>query len=215
VRQAAQAAATEGDVRDESFPGKAKQAEEEYFRRKEQELVAKLKEKSERETRRKGLAEAVGVSDDAILAALEEMGFSRDVVVVLHLFPLVAVAWADGELADGERGKIVEAARAWGIAPGTPADAKLQEWLSSQPDAQATERALRVIRDIAAFRTLDKGDDYRANILGMCEAVAGASGGFLGLGSKVSAAERAVIERIAGELVQSHTTAVRKVLGEE
>jgi hypothetical protein len=75
-----------------------------------------------------------------------------------------------------------------------------------------TDRALRLIRDILAFRTLDKGDDYRANILGMCEAVAGASGGFLGLGAKVSGAERAVIERIAGELVQSHTTAVRKVL---
>jgi hypothetical protein len=212
VQEAALAAAAEGDVRDESFPGRARQAEEEYFRRKEQELVAKLKEKSERESARKGLAEAVGVSDDSILAALEEMGFSRDVVVVLHLFPLVAVAWADGELADAEHAKIVEAARAWGIAPGTPADAKLQEWLARQPDAQATERALRVIRDIAAFRTLDKGDDYRANVLGMCEAVAGAAGGFLGLGAKISVAERAVIERIAGELVQSHTTAVRRVL---
>jgi hypothetical protein len=199
-------------VRDESFPGRAKQAEEEYFRRKEQELVAKLKERSERESRRKGLAEAVGVTDDAILAAIEEMGFSRDVVVVLHLFPLVAVAWADGELADAERAKIVEAARAWGIAPGTPADARLEEWLRERPDPVTTDRALRLIRDILAFRTLDKGDDYRANILGMCEAVAGASGGFLGLGAKVSGAERAVIERIAGELVQSHTTAVRKVL---
>jgi hypothetical protein len=199
-------------VRDESFPGRAKQAEEEYFRRKEQELVAKLKERSERESRRKGLAEAVGVTDDAILAAIEEMGFSRDVVVVLHLFPLVAVAWADGELADAERAKIVEAARAWGIAPGTPADARLEEWLRERPDPVTTDRALRLIRDILAFRTLDKGDDYRANILGMCEAVAGAAGGFLGLGAKVSGAERAVIERIAGELVQSHTTAVRKVL---
>jgi hypothetical protein len=202
-------------VRDESFPGRAKQAEEEYFRRKEQELVAKLKERSERESRRKGLAEAVGVSDDAILAAIEEMGFSRDVVVVLHLFPLVAVAWADGELAEAERAKIVEAARAWGIAPGTPADGKLGEWLRERPDAATTDRALRLIRDILAFRTLDKGDDYRANILGMCEAVAGAAGGFLGLGSKMSPAERAVIERIAGELVQSHTTAVRKVLDGE
>lgn len=199
-------------MRDQSFPGRAKQSEEEYFRRKEQELVAKLKEKSERESRRKGLAEALGVSDDAILAAIEEMGFSRDVVVVLHLFPLVAVAWADGELAAGERAKIVEAARAWGIAPGTPADARLEEWLRERPDPVTTDRALRLIRDILAFRTLDKGDDYRANILGMCEAVAGAAGGFLGLGSKMSLAERAVIERIAGELVQSHTTAVRKVL---
>ena len=199
-------------MRDDSIQGRAKQAEEDYFRRKEQELVAKLKERTERESRRKGLAEAIGVSDDAILAAIEEMGFSRDVVVVLHLFPLVAVAWADGELADAERAKIVEAARAWGIAPGTPADARLEQWLRERPDAATTDRALRLIRDVLAFRTLDKGDDYRANILGMCEAVAGAAGGFLGLGSKMSPAERVVIERIAGELVQSHTTAVRKVL---
>ena len=77
--------------------------EEKYFREKERELVEKLKQKTAREAARKALSDAVGVSDEGILQTLEEMGYDREVVVVLHLFPLVAVAWADGEISEKER----------------------------------------------------------------------------------------------------------------
>ena len=188
--------------------------EEKYFREKERELVEKLKQKTAREAARKALSDAVGVSDEGILQTLEEMGYDREVVVVLHLFPLVAVAWADGEISEKERAKIVEAARAWGVHDGTAADKRLTEWLTQQPDAVTTERLLRIIRDILQFRGAAKQEDYRSNITRLTAAVAEASGGILGFGPKTSTAERAVIERISGELSSSHQAAAAKILAE-
>lgn len=190
------------------------QAEEKYFREKEQQLITKLKEKAARESARKALSEAVGVSDEEILRTLEDMGYDREVVTVLHLVPLLAVAWADGRISDEERSKIVEAARSWGVHEGTAADKKLQNWLNTRPEEVQINRALRVIRDIMQFRAAEKKASYRASVLELAEAVAEASGGLLGLGRRTSAAERKVIERVASELSTNHPDGRRKVLSE-
>jgi tellurite resistance protein len=185
--------------------------EEKYFREK---LIAKLKAKAARETSRKALSEAVGVSDEGILQTLEDMGYDRDIVTVLHLVPLLAVAWADGRISDEERTKIVEAARSWGVKEGTAADRKLHELLRVRPEEVQISRALRVIRDIMQFRGAEKQASYCKNVLELTEAVADASGGLLGLGRRISPAERKVIERVARELSASHATAAKKVLAD-
>jgi tellurite resistance protein len=186
--------------------------EEKYFREKEKELIAKLKAKAAKESARKALSEAVGVSDEGILHTLEDMGYDREVVMVLHLVPLLAVAWADGRISDEERTKIVEAARSWGVRQGTAADRKLHHWLSARPEDVQISRALKVIRDIMQFRGAGKQASYRSSVLELAEAVADASGGLLGLGRKISAAERKVIERVARELSDNHPAAAREVL---
>ena len=186
--------------------------EEKYFREKEKELIERLKQKAAKEAARKGLSEEIGVSDEGILNTLQEMGYDREVVIVLHLFPLVAVAWADGDISPEEKAKILEAARTWGVPDGSAADRKLRGWLEARPDAVTTDRALRIIRDILQFRGSEKQADYRANFLRLSEEVAAASGGVLGFGRKISAAERAVIERIAKELSDSHQEAAARIL---
>lgn len=188
--------------------------EEKYFREKEKELIDRLKRKSARDESRKALSQAVGVTDEAILQTLEEMGYDREVVTVLHFFPLVAVAWADGELSGQERAKILESARAWGVQEGTAADAKLKQWLDSQPSATTIRHTLTVIRDIVQFRGAVKQEQYRADITKLCEAVAEASGGVLGLGRRISPAERQVIDRINRELATRHQAAADKLLGQ-
>jgi len=175
-------------------------------------LIEKLKKKASAEAARKDLAEAVGVSDEGILNALEELGYNREIVVVLHLFPLVAVAWADGEISDEERERILEVSKAWGVEPGSPAHSRLTEWLTKKPSESYSERVFRIIRDITQFRPEDKQTDYQTRVADLCLQVAEASGGFLGLGRKVSAAERAVLDRITQELVARHPAAADKVL---
>lgn len=188
--------------------------EEKYFRKREQELIKKLKERAEKEAARKGLLEAVGVSDEGILQTLEELGYNRDTVRVFHLFPLVVVAWADGTVSEEERSKILEAARAWDITEEQPAYARLKEWLDVRPDEVTTSRALRVMRDVLQFRPVEKQRDYRKNVVGLCEQVAEASGGFLGIYGNVSREERALIKRVASELTVSHKKAAEEVLAE-
>lgn len=191
---------------------RSRKSEEDYFRRKEQELVEKLRKRTEVEAHRQGLAEAIGLENEQILDVLREMGFDRATVVVLFLVPLLQVAWSDGSIADRERALLLEAAHAHGVKEGTPAHAKLNEWLAARPPEQMVERALEVIRDIIAFQSTDARKDTTDRLLSACERIAAASGGFLGLGSKISPEETAVMKRVASEIERAHAEAARKVI---
>ena len=192
---------------------RSRKSEEDYFRRKEQELIEKLRNRTEVEAHRKGLAEAIGLENEQILDVLREIGFDRATVVVLFLVPLLQVAWSDGSIADRERALLLEAAHAHGVKEGTPAHAKLNEWLNAKPPEQMVDRALQVIRDIMAFQSTDVRQATTDKLLNACERIAAASGGFLGLGSKISPEEAAVMKRVASEIERAHAEAAKKVVG--
>jgi hypothetical protein len=186
--------------------------EEEYFHKKEQELVAKLRQKLEAEGRKKGLAEAVGVENEQILAVLQEMGYDRETVVLLFLVPLLQVAWSDGKLSDDERALILEAGRSRGVKEGHPAYQKLQGWLTAKPSKDIFERALKVIRDIMSFQTAEQRQTLGRTLVDTAERIAAVSGGFLGLGSKISAEEKAVLKRVADAIEKAHGESAPKLL---
>jgi hypothetical protein len=191
---------------------RSRKSEEDYFRRKEQELVVKLRRKTEAQAHRKGLAEAIGLENEQILDVLREMGFDRATVVVLFLVPLLQVAWSDGSIADRERKLILEAAHAHGVKEGTPAHDRLNEWLATRPPEQQFERALQVIRDLMIFQSTDARQTTTGKLLDACERIAAASGGFLGLGSKISSEEAAVLKRVTSEIERAHADAAKKVV---
>lgn len=191
---------------------RSRKSEEDYFRRKEQELIDKLRIRTETEAHRKGLAQAIGLENEQILDVLRELGFDRATVVVLFLVPLLQVAWSDGSITDRERALLLEAAHAHGVKEGTPAHAKLNEWLNGKPPEQIVGRALQVIRDIMAFQSTDARQATTDKLLNACERIAAASGGFLGLGSKISPEEAAVMKRVASEIERAHADAAKKVL---
>jgi hypothetical protein len=191
---------------------RSRKSEEDYFRRKEQELVVKLRRKTEAQAHRKGLAEAIGLENEQILDVLREMGFDRATVVVLFLVPLLQVAWSDGSITDRERALILEAAHAHGVKEGTPAHDRLNEWLATRPPEQQFERALQVIRDLMIFQSTDARQTTTGKLLDACERIAAASGGFLGLGSKISSEEAAVLKRVTSEIERAHADAAKKVV---
>ncbi len=192
---------------------RSRKSEEDYFRRKEQELIEKLRKKSETEAHRQGLAEAIGLENEQILDVLHEMGFDRATVVVLFLVPLLHVAWSDGTMSDRERALILEAAHAHGVKEGTPAHEKLNGWLAARPPEETSERAVKVIRDLVVFQSTDARQATTGKLLDACERIAAASGGFLGLGSKISTEEAAVIKRVASEIERAHAEAAKRLLG--
>jgi len=193
---------------------RSRKSEDDYFRRKEQELIDKLRETTEAEAHRKGLAEAIGLENEQILDVLREMGFDRATVGVLFLIPLRQVAWSDGSISDRERTLILEAAHAHGVKEGTPAHAKVTEWLAARPPEQTFERALRVIRDLMIFQSTDARQATTGRLMDACERIAAASGGFLGLGSKISPEEAAVVKRVASDIERAHAEAATKVRGD-
>jgi hypothetical protein len=182
--------------------------EEEYFQRREQELIAKLHQRGDQHAARKLLIERAGVADEEILRDLEALGYTPESVMLLHLVPLLQVAWAEGGVSDRERTLIVEAARARGIEAGSPADEQLARWLTTRPADEVFEKSLRLVGAILQARPEQERQDSERDLLAYSTAIASASGGILGFG-KVSADEERVLARISQELERTRSARAR------
>lgn len=187
-------------------------AEEEYFHRQERELLERMRERYQEEVRLKRLQDEFGVEDERIVSAFEALGFTRETVTLLHVFPLLQVAWADGAISDGEKAKIEEAAAIRGIVEGTPAYGLLRRLLDSRPSDDMYDAALRAIKLIDQSLPEERRARATGDLVSLCAEVADASGGFLGLGNKVSAAEKAALARIAKDIAELHPESAKKAL---
>jgi tellurite resistance protein len=189
--------------------------EEEYFHKKEQELIEKLRQRSAMEAKRQELYQAVGVADPKILDDLQELGYTRETIGLLHLIPIVRIAWAEGKITQAERELIFEAARAREVVPGTPGFEKLAEWLKRRPTEQFFEKSMQVIQAILMVLPEEEVESSKRDLVSYCTRVAEASGGILGLGGKIDRNERAVLEQVAKMLEQSHKSAAKEVLDQK
>jgi hypothetical protein len=170
--------------------------EDEFFRREDQRLQARLNELKAAETTRAALAKASGITEPAVLDALLALGIHAETVAALSVVPLVEVAWADGSLDGRERGAVLEGARQAGIAPGSTAHALLEPWLERRPDPKLLTAWIQLVRDIRDRLGAEEAARLKSSLLDQARAVAGASGGVLGLGAKVSSAEAAMLARL-------------------
>lgn len=185
--------------------------EEEYFQRQEQALIAQLQQRREKEATRGRLAERAGVADPQILLELEMLGYTPETVRLLHLVPLLQVAWADGSVSEAERALIVEAARARGIEADSVAHTQLADWLASRPSPDLFEGTLVAIRAMLQAHPMAERESARQDVLSACTAVASASG-LLGFG-KVSREERKVLARITREIEEPQSADTRPAPG--
>jgi hypothetical protein len=177
----------------------ARSREDEYFWKKDQELIAKMRRAAEADSARQAMGAKAGLADPELVRELEELGFTVDTVGLLPLIPLVQIAWAEGGVSSAERQLIVKLARARGVTEGSPADRQLSAWLTSPPGEQVFTRAGRLIRAMLASPAAASANLSAADLVKYCESIAAASGGILGL-NKVSSEERAVLAQLANDL---------------
>ena len=176
--------------------------EEEYFWRQERALIARLREQRQLERQRRALGEQIGVADEAFLAELQTAGFTQDNLDLLHLVPLVEVAWAGGVVSARERELILAMATSRGLAPGSPACKQLGGWLDQRPAQRFFDTALEAIGAILEQEDPEaRGADER-NLITYCTKIAEATGEVLGL-VRISHAERECLERIAHSLTDT------------
>jgi hypothetical protein len=171
--------------------------EEEYFQKKDRELVEKMRQQAKAEAQLRELGGQVGVTDPQLIHELAELGFTPETVKLLPLIPVLEMAWAEGGVTPPERKMVVDVARARGIEADSAADHQLLEWLDRRPEESVFRRAGRLINALFASeaRVSLTPDQLRK----YCEAIAEASGGLFGI-RRVSADERATLERIANEI---------------
>jgi tellurite resistance protein len=163
-------------------------------------LLAELRKRTDAEQEREALRDAVGIKDETFLRRLQTLGVRPEAAVALVMVPLVLVAWGDGSLDEKERAAILEAARQRGVGAERIAGELLKNGLASKPDPGLLPTWTAYARGIWGRFTADERWAMRENLLRSARQVAEATGGILGLGSKVSAAERQVLQEIEAVL---------------
>jgi hypothetical protein len=183
----------------DAFTERGRALEEDYFRKKERQLVDRMRQTAAAEQARQDISRKTGLDDPALVRELQELGFTPDTISLLPLVPVVQVAWAEGGITAAERDLIVRLARSRGIAPGSAADDQLMQWLTTRPADALFARAGGLIRAMLDSGSEQTGDLSADDLVKQSEAIAAASGGMLGLG-RISAEERALLARIANDL---------------
>jgi hypothetical protein len=184
---------------DNPLADRGRALEEDYFRKKDRELIEKMRAVDATAKARKDLGASTGLSDPALLDELQALGFTPETVPLLPLIPLVRVAWAEGGVSAQERKMIVDLARARGITAGSGADRQLADWLDRQPSEAVFTRAMRLISAVMSGQSANTASLSAEDLVKYCEEIAAASGGLLGIG-KVSSEERKLLASIAAEL---------------
>lgn len=186
----------------DSLAERGRAIEEEYFRRKDRELVEKMRQSAAAEAARGEMSRTTGLQDPALLKELQDLGFTPETVVLLPVVPVLEMAWAENEITPAERHLIVKFARSRGVAEHTAADAQLTEWMTSRPDGTVFRGAGRLIAAMLASGASQPGGPLTTgDLVAYCGEIAAASGGLFGtrLGS-MSSEEKALLARIASDL---------------
>jgi len=177
--------------------------EEDYFRKKDRELVDRIRQTAAAAEARDGLSRSTGLTDPALLKELHDLGFTPETAVLLPLVPIIQMAWAEGGVTKAERGLIERVATGRGIEPGSAADRQLGEWLTTRPSDAVFAGAGRLIRAMLDSGAATGGltaDD----LVGHAEEIAKVSGGIFGIG-RVSDEEKALLASIAADLKARRT----------
>jgi len=174
--------------------------EEAYFHERDNMLIQRLREQGRIERERRSLARRLSRSEeDEFLTRLQSAGFGGDGLALLHLAPLLEVAWADGGVSDRERALVLALAEARGVAPDGAVHDRLTSWLDHRPAPELFAAAYQGVRALLAQYGETRRAQTSAELVAACTQVAEATGGVLGL-APISREERACLARIADVL---------------
>ena len=180
----------------DSLEDRRRAMEEAFFAAQDRALIERMRKADAGKDPRAALREASGIHDDALLDRVSALGLDAAGFAAMSLVPLIAVAWADGTLDGREREAVLSAATEAGIAPGSHAHTLLSGWLASAPPASLVETWEATTRAAVSGLDADGRRTLHDKVMGRARRVAEAAGGFLGLTSKVSDAEGAVLRRL-------------------
>ena len=167
-----------------------------FFKERDRELLENLKKEVAGEDARDALAAACGITDAAVLDSLVASGIGPDTIATVSLIPLVVVAWADREMEPQEREAILKAATESGVTAGTASYTILEKWLQEQPDDHLLESWIDYVGAMKTQLDAEALSQLKGGVIARAQSVAEASGGYLGLGNKVSDVERGVLSKL-------------------
>ena len=173
--------------------------ENEYFQHVDQQLLQKLREKSDYEQRLAELTEAAGVKDAELARHLIDAGIDASNVAALTLTPIVFVAWASGTVSPEERQGVMSAALRRGVNSNPLAFRLLEQWLQTRPPRELWSLWKEYAAALHQTLPAETAEKLRERLLTQAREVAMASGGVLGVG-KICPSEQRVLDEIESVL---------------
>jgi hypothetical protein len=167
--------------------------EAEFFRKQDAALIKRLRETGDAKQKKDAFSAASGITDEVVLDKLLAMNITADTIAAVSLVPLVAVAWADGEIDDKERAAVLAGATEAGIRQQDVSYPLLEQWLRNRPPAALLSTWQAYIGALLPTLNAEARDSLKTNLLARARQVAEATGGVLGLGRKLSEAEVKVL----------------------
>lgn len=154
-----------------------------FFDEIDRQLLAELRSDLESGSRVEALSAATGIVDANLLTELVNLDIRPETLAAFRMVPLVMVAWSDRVLQKQERETLLELAGRHGIHPGTASHQLLDEWLKREPPAALFETWREYVEELCEVLTPAAVAALRREVVSQAEAVAEASGGFLGIGA--------------------------------
>ncbi len=173
------------------------------FPRQDAKLLEKLRAQAKLGDLATALKEKLQVDDTELLEEIGNLGVTSETGAALLLAPLVQVAWVDGVVTDREREAVLELAASRGVPPGSPAHAKLVEWLDQRPPDRLFDVALTTIKVGLSVLPPAERREREQRVENACRHVAVASGGLAGLfgmGGEINKLEAKLLETITERL---------------
>ncbi len=180
----------------DAFDDRRKALEDQFFAQQNDALLQKLKDEAARNATRADIERLTGIANPVVLDALAALKLGSATVLVMSLFPLVEVAWADGKVDDKERRVVLQQAENVGLGRGTEAALLLANWLDEKPEPSWHQLWADYVAELSKKLKAEDRDLLKNEVLGRARLVAEASGGLLGAGFSVSAAEKKVLETL-------------------
>jgi len=171
--------------------------EEQFFAKHDAELVAKLKVSAAQQATKAELQKLTGIANAQLLDVLASLNVGGAATLVMSLFPIVEVAWADGVVDAKERAIIDALAKAMGVDEKSPAHHYLDTWLKEKPEPKWHDLWAAYTKELSSKLSSSDRELLKATVLDRARSVAEISGGFLGLAFRVSKAEQTVLDKLA------------------
>ncbi len=173
--------------------------EEHFFHDVDQHLLDKLREQASVEQSAGAIMQVMGITDHTLAEEIAKIDITVETLAAFRLAPLVAVAWADDRIEENERYVIIRAAEKSGMKPEDAAMKLLESWTARRPSVELLDAWCDYTKSLCSSLSEEHRRVLKQEVMEQVNAVAHASGGFLGFGS-VSPSEKEVLSRIENAL---------------
>ncbi len=169
--------------------------EDQFFQKQDKLLIEARKKLEAMQETKANLAQVSGIKDEAVLDKLIQLNIRPEVLATIFAIPLVAVAWADGELQEKERDELFRYVHKAGLSNKMVDTTIISIWLKQKPAPELMEAWEHYIHALCKQLSPEERQSLKMEVLSDARTIANAAGGFLGFGA-LAPEEQEVLEKL-------------------